>query len=283
MGGRLGWRLSIAIGAAVLSFAGAAAWAQSRETQQAECANKDRSNAPDLRIGACTALIQSGTLDAKTLAVAFYNRGAAYADNKDYDRAIADNDQAIRLDPSSAIAFYNRGVAYADKKDYDRAIADYDQAIRLDPNYAHAFNNRGVAYESKKDYDRAIADYDQAIRIDPNYADALNGACWDRALTNRDLATARRDCDAAVRLSHNDPNDLNSRGLLNLKDARFADAWADYDAAFRAQPASADDLYGRGIAALRIGQAEPGRRDLAAALKIDPNIAKTYAGYGVTP
>ena len=249
MGGRLGWRLSIAIGAAVLSFAGAAAWAQSRETQQAECANKDRSNAPDLRIGACTALIQSGTLDAKTLAV----------------------------------AFYNRGVAYADKKDYDRAIADYDQAIRLDPNYAHAFNNRGVAYESKKDYDRAIADYDQAIRIDPNYADALNGACWDRALTNRDLATARRDCDAAVRLSHNDPNDLNSRGLLNLKDARFADAWADYDAAFRAQPASADDLYGRGIAALRIGQAEPGRRDLAAALKIDPNIAKTYAGYGVTP
>ncbi len=38
-----------------------------------------------------------------------------------------------------AIAFNNRGNAYSDKKDYDRAIADYDAAIRLDPNFALAF------------------------------------------------------------------------------------------------------------------------------------------------
>jgi tetratricopeptide (TPR) repeat protein len=63
----------------------------------------------DLRISACTAVIQSGT----NLAGAFYNRGAAYHGKDDYDRAIADYSEAIRLDPTiaSGNAFYGRGNA----------------------------------------------------------------------------------------------------------------------------------------------------------------------------
>ena len=64
------------------------------------------------------------------------------------------------------------------KKDYDRAIADYDQAIRVDPlpgvaaddrgrTGTNVYNNRGYAYFAKKDYARAIADYDRAIKVDP--------------------------------------------------------------------------------------------------------------------
>src|SRR5262249_32613237 len=78
---------------------------------------------------------------------------------KDYDAAIREPREAIRLDPNYARAYTSRGVAYRRKKDYDRAIADFTEAIRLDPNYAHAYNSRGFAYESKKEYDRAIADF----------------------------------------------------------------------------------------------------------------------------
>ena len=102
-------------------------------------------------------------------AVAYYNRGYAYKLKGDYDRAIADLNQAIRLDPNSVEAYISRGYTYYNKKDYDRAIADFNQAIRLDPNYAIAYNNRGNAYYNKKDYDRAIADYEAAMRINPNY------------------------------------------------------------------------------------------------------------------
>ena len=77
---------------------------------------------------------------------------------------IADDNQAIRLDPKDAVAYNNRGNAYGDKGDYDRAMADYGDAIRLDPKYAYAYNGRGNAYLRKGDYDRAIADYDAAIR-----------------------------------------------------------------------------------------------------------------------
>src|ERR1700730_12190577 len=48
-----------------------------------------------------------------------------------------------------ALLFHNRAVAWANKKDYDRAIADYNEAIRLDPKYAEPHNNRGNAYSDK--------------------------------------------------------------------------------------------------------------------------------------
>lgn len=52
-------------------------------------------------------------------------------------------------------AFYDSGIAYRKKGNYDRAIQDYNEAIRLNPNYVDAFNDRGNAYFDKKDYDRA--------------------------------------------------------------------------------------------------------------------------------
>ncbi len=81
--------------------------------------------------------------------------------------------EAIRLDHGSAgVAYQGRGNAWSDKKDYDKAIADYNEAIRLDPGYALAYNSRGNAWSAKKDYDKAIADHNEAIRLDPGYAHA---------------------------------------------------------------------------------------------------------------
>ena len=56
----------------------------------------------------------------------------------------------------------NRGVVWHEKGDDDRAIADYNDAIRLDPNYALAYNNRAVAWQAKGDTARANADFDKA-------------------------------------------------------------------------------------------------------------------------
>jgi tetratricopeptide (TPR) repeat protein len=112
---------------------------------------------PDLKIKGCTALIQSGKLLGKDLASAHRNRGLAYVKRGDYAGAVADFDEAIRLNPQFSFAYNSRGYAYAMKGDFDRAIADYNEAIRLDPRYGLALLNRGLAYFTKHDYDRAIA------------------------------------------------------------------------------------------------------------------------------
>ncbi|MGL5059475.1 MAG: tetratricopeptide repeat protein, partial [Microcoleus sp.] len=107
-------------------------------------------------------------------AAIYFYRGTAYSRKGEYERAIADYNQAIQLNPKLAEAFYNRGTAYSNKGEYDRAIADYDRAIQLNPKYAKAFNNRGTAYSNKGEYDRAIADYDRAIQLNPKLAEAFN-------------------------------------------------------------------------------------------------------------
>ena len=88
-------------------------------------------------------------------------------------RAIADESEAIKLDPSEPAYFDNRGLSYAEEGDYDRAIIDYNEAISISPR-ANFLTNRGNAYQAKGDLSRAIADYDRAIQLNPAFAGAYN-------------------------------------------------------------------------------------------------------------
>ena len=53
------------------------------------------------------------------------------------------------------------------KKEYDKAIVDYTEAIRLNPDLAIAHHNRGREYEDGGDRARAVVDYERALELDP--------------------------------------------------------------------------------------------------------------------
>jgi tetratricopeptide (TPR) repeat protein len=65
-------------------------------------------------------------------------RGHLHSQRGEYDQAIQDLSQAIRLDPQSAFPYVNRGVAYDETGKHDLAIADLTEAIRLDPRLPKA-------------------------------------------------------------------------------------------------------------------------------------------------
>ena len=62
------------------------------------------------------------------------------------------------LSQLTAIDYYNRGLSKGNSEDYQGAIADYNQAIKLQPDDATAYNNRGLAKSESGDIKGAIAD-----------------------------------------------------------------------------------------------------------------------------
>jgi tetratricopeptide (TPR) repeat protein len=135
-----------------------------------------------------------------TYAYAYFTRGHAYSQIRNFKRAIEDYNEAVRLDPMNKNAFLNRGYAYAETGEHERAIADFSKAILIDPNDFMLFNNRGVAYNNKGEYKKAVADFSEAIRLNPRYITTYqNRAAAYIGLGKKDLAAA--DESEARRLS----------------------------------------------------------------------------------
>jgi tetratricopeptide (TPR) repeat protein len=225
----------------------------------------------DLAIGDCNDAIR---LDPR-YEVAHSSRGLAWYAKGEYDRAIADYGEAIRLDPRYPAAFNNRGNAWRAKRDYDRALADYTEAIRLDPKDAFAFNNRGIVWSDRGEYDKAIADYSEAIRLDPRFAHAFNnrGLAWqDKGALDRAIA----DYSEAIRLDPKDARPLNDRGTAWSGKGEYDRAIVDFDAALRLDPA--DGLIHRNRADARKAKKEYGKAlaDYSEAIRLDPRDAWAY-------
>jgi tetratricopeptide (TPR) repeat protein len=81
---------------------------------------------PDMVINGCDSVIQDGTGGPGILAGAYYNRGNAYYDKKDFVHAIADYDHALLLKPKYPTALFNRGLAKL--RSGDKAGGDADIA-----------------------------------------------------------------------------------------------------------------------------------------------------------
>jgi len=109
---------------------------------------------------------------------AYSLRGHAYAANGQYQQAIDNFSEVIRLKANYKtdylMAYSGRGIAYVYLKQYQRAIEDFNEAISLKPDYINPYNYRGKAYSELGQYKSAIEDYSTAIRLKPDYTDAYN-------------------------------------------------------------------------------------------------------------
>lgn len=88
----------------------------------------------DQQIKSCTALIQSGTELKENVAIAYYNRALAYENKDDYARAVADYDEALRLNPNDGDALLYRGIDKQRLGDKAGGEADVAAAKRMNPN-----------------------------------------------------------------------------------------------------------------------------------------------------
>jgi len=97
---------------------------------------------------------------------------------ENFDKAIEDFSEAIKLEPGNPLNYIKRGISYRNKKEFDLAIADFNAAINIEPNkYGFFYFERSLAYIIKGEKNLAISDIEMAIKIDPenkDYREALN-------------------------------------------------------------------------------------------------------------
>lgn len=104
------------------------------------------------------------------------NLALMYDSMGETDKAIAEYQILLNIDPHYVPALNNLGYIFLVKKDnYDEAIRCFTQVLEIDPSLTFAALNRGIAYEYKKEFDNARADYLHVQKLDAQNEGAIKG------------------------------------------------------------------------------------------------------------
>ena len=216
--------------------------------------------------------------------LAYLERGILFAMRRDFEIAIMDFNDAIKLNQNLVGAYMLRGRAlYASVSDelditgenfsgvyafiskygempedkietLDRAATDFSHAIRLEPNNAAIYRERSTIYLLKRDYEKAISDITQAIRFEPNNINYYLNRALLYENYSRDYDRAIADYSQMLRLDPLDFVPLVMRAqLYYLVKKDYERAIADYEEILRIHPnehpyilSAITDVYDRG-------------------------------------
>jgi len=166
-----------------------------------------------------------------------YNRRGEVRAKKGLDAdALADFEAAVRLSGAWR-AIHNRGVSYASAGQLDKAMADFDRTIELNPRYPNAYFNRAELRYRMAEYPAAVEDYSQAIELGKPDAATYNGR--GHALYRlKKFGDALRDYGEAIKLDPTQSEPLVNRGDTHSDLGQYGEAAEDYRAAIKADPNS---------------------------------------------
>jgi tetratricopeptide (TPR) repeat protein len=208
-----------------------------------------------------------------------FQRASAYSGLGDDDRALTDASRAIEVLPNVNHLWYLRARIYTQKHDYERAIADYTEGLRLspEPQKSSAHRYRAGLESAFSKIEPAIADYSEAIRLRGNKVEpadaALYAARGNLSLAHGETDRAIADFDEAIRLDPKPPGVYYNRGLARARRGEWDRAIAEFEEGKRR--AGADKfwlgacLQGRADCLALAGRIEEARGAYQACLKFD--------------
>ena len=111
---------------------------------------------------------------ADELAAVYQQRAYADATNQQFQDAVNDYSEAIKLKPDDSRIYEQRAAVEMKLNDMDKALADYSEAIKLKPNEVRYYGYRSYIYEVKGDIKNSMADTDKVLKLDPKNQEAIS-------------------------------------------------------------------------------------------------------------
>lgn len=231
-------------------------------------------------LDACAAFIISGSADKDRIVAAHANRAIGLSATRDFDGAVAEMNEAIRLDPSEANLYLMRGAAYRATKDFDKAIADVDEAIRLDASRGDFYMLRGMIFGDQGDLDRAITELNQKVKLDPESAPGYAKRA-ELFRQKKDYDSAVADYSEVVKRQPDNAKGFVDRGWIYVLKNDLDHAMEDFTAALKIHENDASALVGVGLVKSRKGKPTDGSREISHALTLEPGIVDEIKKLGV--
>lgn len=69
---------------------------------------------------------------------------------------------------SNSKEYFDLAKSYYEQENYDEAIYNYQEAIKIDSKYAVTYYNLGLIYYEQKKYEKSIYEFDKAIKLAPS-------------------------------------------------------------------------------------------------------------------
>lgn len=202
-------------------------------------------------------------------------RAQHYRHHGQYQEALADFEKAESLDPSlTAEHYFDRGMVYEDMDQHRRAIEDFDKAIALDHQVPDFYSHRGSSYFGVCDYKKAIADFTSAIALNPHDPELF----FKRAEAfseDGNKQKALEDFNLAVSIKP-EGTYLQRRGLLESELGDHAKAIADLSLAIKTNSEDAEYFLDRGLEESATGQYQMALEDLSKGIALKPESAVAY-------
>jgi tetratricopeptide (TPR) repeat protein len=112
-----------------------------------------------------------GVEEKTRMAEELYNRGYMVSLLGHYEQAIFLFKMSLEIQPT-AEAYTYMGWTYSHIGDYQRAISEAEEAIRIDPDFGNPYNDIGVYLIELGRDDEAVQEFDKSLAIDPKYLPA---------------------------------------------------------------------------------------------------------------
>src|SRR5262249_36577450 len=100
-------------------------------------------------------------------------RGQVSEQQGEDEQALGDYSAAIRLDVSQLLTFAQRLLGFATRRNFDDAVADADQSLKVNQRLCRTGFLRGSLYARQGEWAKAVADYHQILQLDPVNVPAL--------------------------------------------------------------------------------------------------------------
>ncbi|MYC15490.1 MAG: tetratricopeptide repeat protein [Gemmatimonadetes bacterium] len=179
----------------------------------------------------------------------WHNRGRAFYEKKNYEKALKAFEHAISLDPEDTSAYQWKAAVFLKLESYNQAIDAYDQILAYSPDNPKIVLLKGQTYARAKQFEVALEIFDQAISTGIDRPVKIQNGTFSfqyLLLIQKSIALMELEryeevlsvLEAAIKKSPQDANLRHSKGAALLMLERFEDAIKCFDYALQIDPDS---------------------------------------------